>query len=253
MGRKTRYTLVFALALIVANVYTFWPAFEYGNQIIPCPSIFASKSFEIVGPTQLFGRPLFSEEQFVMAPGTTAYEIETYNSSETRNNLTSILQNPSGTNPSPNYLYQLDSFSGQVSQTPINQTGIVITFQNMTFQGIYFAKLVYKISVSSSANSASYELSFPICGDTGLIMTVGSLLYAGPLDYGEIQLAGIIINNAVALVAAALICVFLRFYWSRGKKIWVVQSSHTYVESHLENLATSTDEKFLCRECRWSK
>lgn len=220
MSRKSRYAMVFVVAILLANVYTFWPALVYGNPTIECPAIFASVSYQITGSSLVVGPPLYSYEQFLLSQGSIAYEAVSYNSTNDHNNLTRTLNFPPSSSPDSFFhLYQLDPLSGGEQGIPMNQTGVTIAYQNITFQGIYFAKVVYKISVSSSARSASYELGSSICGGTGLIMTIGSIPYGGPLDYGQIQLADILINNAIAVIVASGVCVFLRYYWyPRGEK-----------------------------------
>ena len=210
---KRRYALIFAISLLLANAYTFWPAIAYGNTPIYCPAYIADLSFSITGAAQVVGPPLYSQKQFVMSPGSVAYETETYNSTQLGNNLTGFFQSShQSSNPVTQYLWQINAFSGQFISIPANQTGVTITFQNLTFQGIHVAKFLYKIVVSRSAESASYMLVFP-CAGPGLVLTVGSIPYAGPLAYGEIQLSAIIINNAIALVGATIISIILRFYW----------------------------------------
>lgn len=219
-----RYAFVFGLALIIANAYTFWPAFAYANTSISCPSIFGNLSYDVKGATQVVGAPLYSEMQLVMRPGSTAYETATYQSD--LNNLTQLFQydypingsnfHRQGWNPVTQYLDQIDGFDGLTNQVVANETGVTITFQNITFEGIHVAKILYKITVSSSAEDASYELGAAPCW-TGLVLTVGYMSYFGPLPLGDIQQISIIINNAVALIGSTIICIVLRFYWSRPK------------------------------------
>lgn len=102
-----------------------------------------------------------------------------------------------------------------------NQTGVTITFQNKTFQGIHVAVFLYSISVDSSAKDASYELGDAPCG-TGLVLTIGDLPYAGPLAYGQVQLIGVILNNVIALAASTIACIALRFYWTRSKNRYLL-------------------------------
>ena len=56
-----RYAFVFGIGLILANVYTFWPAFAYGNRLINCPSIFGNLSYEVRGAAQVVGAPIFRD------------------------------------------------------------------------------------------------------------------------------------------------------------------------------------------------
>ena len=97
-----------------------------------------------------------------------------------------------------------------------NETGVTITFQNKTSESIHVADLLYSISVDSSATDASYEIGGAPCW-TGLVLTVGSLPYYGPLPFGRIQPIAVIINNVAALITSAIACLALRFYWSRPK------------------------------------
>jgi hypothetical protein len=212
-----RYAVVFGIGLIIANSYAFWPAFAYSGAVFNCPSILGPIWFNVTGAAQIVGPPLYSEMQMVMHPGSTAYETEVYQSN---NNLTQVFQNypPPGSNPVTQYLYQIDGFTGLEYQDQVaaNQTGVTITFQNITFQGIHVAKILYRIGVSNSANDASYELGEPPC-EAGFLLTVGSLQYAGPLAYEPVQLIAVIISNVVGLIGSTIACVALRFYWKRPK------------------------------------
>lgn len=213
-----RYAVVFGVGLIIANAYAFWPAFAYSGAVFNCPLILGPIWFEVQGAAQVVGPPLYSEMQLVMHLGSTAYETEIHRSDN--NNLTRLFQNypPPGTNPVTQYLYQIDGITGLEYQNQVaaSQTGVTITFQNITFEGIHIAKILYRIDVSNSAKDASYELGGPPC-EAGLVLTVGSLPYAGPLAYGPVQLITIIISNGVALIGSTVACVTLRFYWKRPK------------------------------------
>ncbi len=216
MSRK-RYALVFAIGLIVANGYTFWPLFAYPG-LTSCPAIFGFLDFEVGGAAQVVGAPLYSQMQLVIHPGSMAYERAVYRSEI--NNLTQLFQNypPPGSNPVTQDLYRIDGFSGSENDVSANQTGVTITFENITFESIHVAKILYNIEVSNSANYASYEIGRAPCW-TGLVLTVGYQPYAGPLPYGQIQLIAIIINNVVAIIGSTMACIALRFYWtlSRGR------------------------------------
>ncbi len=63
-----RYALVFGIGLIVANGYTFWPAFAYANTSINCPAIFGVLSYDVNGAAQVVAAPLYSEMQLVVPP-----------------------------------------------------------------------------------------------------------------------------------------------------------------------------------------
>lgn len=220
-----RYALIFAISLLVANTYTFWPAFAYADTATSCPAIFANLSYKVKGNVQVVGSPLYSEMQVVMKPGSMAYETATYQSDQ--NNLTRLFQydypiNGSnftrpGWNPVTQYLEQINGFDGLTDSVAANATGVTITFQNITFEGIHVANILYKISVSSSAEDASYELGGAPCW-TGLVLTVGNLPYFGPLAFGDIQQVSILINNALAIIGSTIACIFLRFYWTRPKR-----------------------------------
>lgn len=160
--------------------------------------------------------PLYSEMQLVMRPGSTASETATYQSDN--NNLTRLFQNeyPINGNPVTQYLDQIDGFNGLKRPVAATETGVTITFHNITFEGIHVAKILYKIVVGSSAEGASYEIGAAPCW-TGLVLTVGDQPYFGPLPFGDIQLIAIVINNSVALIGSTIVCVALRFYWSRPK------------------------------------
>ena len=210
-----RYAVIFAISLLVANGYTFWPAIVYWNTPTSCPAYIADISFSITGSTQIVGPPLYSQMQFLVKPGSTAYETETYNATRFGNNLTAYFASDHFTPYTVSqYLWMINPFSGQINPVPFNQTGITITLQNLTFQGIHVAKFLYKIAVSGSAEHASYMLAIP-CVGPGLVLTVGSIPYIGPLAYGEVQEIGIIVNNVVAFIAAAVISIALSFYWHR--------------------------------------
>ncbi|MCL5068774.1 MAG: hypothetical protein M1368_10545, partial [Thaumarchaeota archaeon] len=208
MKRKT-YALIYVLALLIANVYTFWPAVAYGNEMISCPAIIADLSYRVTGANLAVGPPLYSASQYLLHPGSVAYELEIYNSTSLGNNLTSFFRNTypyNGSTPNPSwnpaiqYLSLINGFSGLLDSVTSNQTGVSITFQNITFQGIHVAEILYKIEVSKNAPSASY--AFWLVCTPGFVLTVGSLPYSGPLPFGRIQGIAVIINNAIALAAA---------------------------------------------------
>ncbi len=213
-----RYALVFGIGLIVANAYTFWPTLAYGNSLIGCTLVIGTLSYDVKGATQVVGAPLYSEMQLVMHPGSTAFETAVYRSDN--NNLTRQFQDfPAiGSNPVVQELYQIDGSDGLIHPVLANETGVTVTFQNKTFEGIHVADLLDSISVDSSATDASYEIGGAPCW-TGLVLTVGSLPYSGPLPFGRIQPIAVIINNAAALIASTIACIALRFYWSRPKTI----------------------------------
>jgi len=154
----------------------------------------------------------------VMQQGSTAYETKSYRSDS--NNLTRVFENypPPGSNPVTQYLYQIDGFTGleYQSSAAANRTGVTITFQNITFQGIHAAKILSRIDVSHSAKDASYELGTPPCG-AGLLLTVGPLPYAGPLAYEPVQLITVMISNVIALIGSTIACFRLTLYWNRPK------------------------------------
>lgn len=209
------YALIFVVTLLVANAYTFWPAIAYGNVATSCPAYVADLSFHVSGKAQVVGPPLYSEMQIVMNPGSIAYETDVYNSTELGNNMTAFFKNSEFQQNSPEqYLWQLDPIGGEFNQVAANQTGVSITFQNLTFEGIHIARILWKIVVSNSASSSSYMLAFP-CVGPGLVLTVGSIPYSGPLPYGSVHLMGIVTNNSIALVAATVLSVVMRFYWNR--------------------------------------
>ena len=211
-----RYALVFGFVLVVANCYAFWPAVAYANGTIGCPLIFGVLSYDVKEAAQVVGPPLYSQMQLVMHPGSTAYETAIYRSDN--NNLTQLFQfySQPGRNPVTQDLYQVDGFSGLENVVAANRTGVTIRFQNITFEGIHVARILYTLDVTSSANEASYELGEAPCW-TGLVLTVGYQPYSGPLPYGQIQLIAIIINNIVALISSTIACAGLTFYWSRPK------------------------------------
>lgn len=208
-----RYCVVFALCLLGVNLYTIYPIFEVGFGPISCPAYVADLSYQVNGSASVVGSPLYSETQILMKPGSVAYETDVYNSLGFGNNLTSFFISAQfERQPVTQYLYELDFFSGETNIVAANQTGITMTFQNVTFEGIYVAKILWKIVISNSANPASYILNFP-CVGPGLVLTIGSIPYIGPLPYGSIQLAGLILNNTIGLATAAIICMSLKYYW----------------------------------------
>jgi len=209
-----RYALVFGIGLIVANGYSVWPALVYGNTLIHCPAIFAVLSYDVKGAVQVVAAPLYSEMQLVMHPGSTAFETAIYRSDA--NNLTRLFQDYPIVGSVTQGLHQFDGFGGVTSPVPANQAGVTISFENETFESIHVAYLLYGIRVDSSATDASYEIGGAPCW-TGLVLTVGSLPYSGPLPFGRIQPIAVIINNGAALVASTIACIALRSYWSRPK------------------------------------
>ena len=54
--------------MIIANSYTFWPAFAYANTSINCPAIFGVLSYDVNGAAQVVAAPLYSEMQLVVPP-----------------------------------------------------------------------------------------------------------------------------------------------------------------------------------------
>jgi hypothetical protein len=92
------------------------------------------------------GRPLYAEEQILMSLGSAAYQTYVYDSTIIHNNLTETLHGPPPLTEISGNHQELNFFSGQVTSLPINQTGITITFQNMTLQGDYLARMIYEIS-----------------------------------------------------------------------------------------------------------
>jgi hypothetical protein len=209
-----RYARVFGIGLIIANGYTFWPALAYANTLINCPAIFGTLSYEVNGAAQVVGAPLYSQMHLVMHPGSTAFETATYR--RDNNNLTRLFQGYPTVGSVTRDLNEIDGFDGLTNPVLANERGVTITFQNKTFEGIHVADLLYSISVDSSATYASYELGGAPCW-TGLVLTVGGLPYSGPLPFGQIQLMGVIINNAAALIFSTIACISLRFYWSRPR------------------------------------
>jgi hypothetical protein len=209
-----RYALVFGIGLIVANGYTFWPALAYTNTLIHCPAIFGILSYDVKGAAQIVGVPLYSEMQLVMHPGSTAFETAIYRSDA--NNLTRLFQDYPIVGSVTQDLHQFDGFGGVTSPVPANQAGVTITFENKTFESIHVAYLLYSIRVDSSATDASYEIGGAPCW-SGLVLTVGSLPYPGPLSFGRIQPIAVITSNVAALIVSMIACIALRFYWSRPK------------------------------------
>jgi hypothetical protein len=211
-----RYAVVFGIGLIIANAYAFWPTFAYSGAVFNCPAILGPIWFDVSGAAQVVGPPLYSEMQMVMHQGSTAYETKFYRSDY--NNLTRDFQNylPPGSSPVTQFLYQIDGLTGLEYQNLVaaNQTGVTITFQNITFEGIHVAKILSRIDVSDSAKDTSYELGEPPCG-AGLLLTVGPLPYAGPLAYEPVQLITVTISNLVGLTASAIACIPLKHYWNR--------------------------------------
>jgi hypothetical protein len=209
-----RYTLVFGIILIIANGYTFWPAFAYANTLIHCPAIFGILSYDVKGAAQVVAAPLYSEMQLVMHRGSTANETAIYRSDA--NNLTRLFQDFPTVGSVTQDLSQINRFDGSTNPVPANQAGVTITFENKAFEGIHLADLVYSIRVDASATDASYEIGGAPCW-TGLVLTVGSLSYSGPLPFGRVQPIAAIINNVAALIVSTIACIALRFYWSRPK------------------------------------
>ena len=205
---------MFGIGLIIANSYTFWPAFAYANTLIHCPAIFGNLSYDVKGAAQVVGAPLYSQMQLVVHPGSTAFETAIYRSDS--NNLTRLFQDYPTVGSVTQDLSQINGFDGLTNPVPANERGVTITIQDKTFEGIHVANLLYGISVDGSATDASYEIGGAPCS-TGLVLTVGSLPYSGPLPFGQIQLIGVIINNATALIASTIACLTLRVYLSRSK------------------------------------
>ena len=204
-----RYAAIFAVCLLFANVYTFWPAFAYGNTAINCPSIFGQLSINVSGGKEIVGSPLYSETQVVTQPNSILYATFTYSSEP--NNLSQLLKPPF--NPP---LWRINPFSGVYNGVPTAASGVSVSFQNITFQGEHVARVLYQINVSKSA-SGTYELGEWPCW-TGILLTVGYFPYFGPIPYGVVQLMGIIIDNIIALLVAVLACVMLRFYWQKSSR-----------------------------------
>ena len=225
MSRSKTYAFVFILSLLVANIYTFSPAFEYANRPIMCPAIFwNSQSMEATEFAQDLGAPLYSVQQALMKQGTSAYLIESYDSTGMGNNLTRLLKGYY--QDSFTFLEKLNALNGgQTSQVPANETGVSIVIENVTFPSIYHAKLVYRITVQANASAASYLLDYPACGNPGFVLTVGAIPYIGPLPYGIVQPIEVLVNNAIALVVATVASLLLARYWSRKdkKKITIAQ------------------------------
>ena len=209
-----RYALVFGIVLIIANGYTFWPALAYGNSLISCTLIFGILSYDVKGAVQVVGAPLYSEMQLVMQSGSIANETAIYRSDN--NNLTQLFQDYPTSNSVTQYLNKIDGFSGLINPVPASETGVTITLQNKTFDGIHVAYLLYSIRADSSATGASYEIGRAPCW-TGLVLTIGSQPYSGPLPFGRVQPIAVIINNVAALIVSTIACIALRFYWSRPK------------------------------------
>jgi hypothetical protein len=209
-----RYALVFGIGLIVANGYTFWPALAYANTLIHCPPIFGVLSYDVKGAAQVVAAPLYSEMQLVMQPGSTAFETAIYRSDA--NNLTRLFKDYPIVGSVTQDLRQINGLDGLTNPVPANQAGVTITFENKTFESIHVADLLYSIRVDSSATDASYELGGEPCW-TGLVLTVGSLPYSGPLPFGRIQPIAVIINNGAAVIASTIACIALRLHWWRPK------------------------------------
>ncbi len=138
-----RYALVFGIVLIIANGYTFWPALAYGNSLISCTLIFGILSYDVKGAVQVVGAPLYSEMQLVMQSGSIANETAIYRSDN--NNLTQLFQDYPTSNSVTQYLNKIDGFSGLINPVPASETGVTITLQNKTFDGIHVAYLLYSI------------------------------------------------------------------------------------------------------------
>jgi len=206
-----RYALVVGIGLMVANGYTFWPTLAYGNSPIGCTQVIGTLSYNVKGAAQIVGAPFYFEMQLVMPLGSTALETAIYRSDS--DNLTRLFKDyPAiGSNPVTQDLYRIDGFSGLTNPVLANETGVTITFQNKTFESIHVADLLYSINVDSSAPDASYEIGRAPCW-TGLVLTVGSLPYSGPLSFGRIQPSAVIINNGTALIVSTIACIVLRFY-----------------------------------------
>jgi len=209
-----RYALVFGIGLIVANGYTFWPALAYANTWTSCPAIFGILSYDVKGAAQVVGSPLYSEMQLVMHPGSTAFETAIYQSDA--NNLTRLFQVYPTVGSVTQDLHQIDGFDGLTNPVPANQAGVTITFENKTFESIHVANLLYSIRVDNSSTDASYEIGGGPCW-TGLVLTVGSFPYSGPLPIGRIQAIAVIINDGAAVIASTIACIALRLHLWRPK------------------------------------
>jgi hypothetical protein len=217
--RPRSYAVIYLLVLLVANLYTFIPGIESENAVYHCPSIFGQLSYEISGAAEVVGPPLFAEEQLIVRPGATAYETMVFKSD--LNNLTSLLGSsypvngssftPSGWNPVTQSLQQISIFGWASGFVSAKVAGVAITFQNITFQGIHVADVLYKISANESAELATYDIGYGLCW-TGLILTVGYLPFVEALDYGIVQPIGIIVNNAIALIFATIISLAMKTY-----------------------------------------
>jgi hypothetical protein len=217
--RKKVYALILVAGLIIATALFLAPSIIYGGGFIyGCPPEVGQLSFKISNYTQLVGPPLFSQEQFVITPGTTTYVTFIWNATSNGNNAINwFTGTPPITGFNYTYLPRINSLTGEFDGLPTQQDGVIDEFQNITFQGTYIARILYKISLSPIATPATYELVYSC--DYHLLMTVGSLPYWGPLFYGVVQPMELIFNVAISLVGSSLLITILKIHYSDPKKV----------------------------------
>jgi hypothetical protein len=210
-----RYALIYLVSLVVANTYAFWPAGAYGNEAVNCPAIIASFSFQVVGASQSVGPPLYSADQFLFQPGSSGYELGTYNSTNFGNNLTAMFE--SGFNPLALSIGKINDYSGELNYESSKQTGLTIAFQNMTLEGSFVVKIRLKITVTSDAPTARFAVG-TVC-TAGYILTVGSIPYFGPLPHGSVQPLSIILSNSIALIGATAVSILVPIFYRKKMAI----------------------------------
>lgn len=221
------YVLIFVLAFLAAAGFYIWPVFAFSGAH-SCPAVLADLSFQISGSNpiasgfggpgyhhEVVGQPLFSQTQLVLQPSYVAYITYVYDSTMLGNNMTEPLSGFGSPPYTVAFLYRIDPWTGQFEEVAANQTGVSFTLLGTYFsQSDTIARQIWEVSISKSAEPASYALAIP-CGTPGLVLTVGSLPYWGPIQWSSPQLSDFLVNVAVALVGATAISVALRWYWRR--------------------------------------
>ena len=204
-GNASRYFLIFFVFSLAAVSYWAWPGFAYSGPH-SCPADIANLSFQVYGSSKILGPPLFSEEQVLLTTPSTVYIVFLYNSPG--NNLTQLFSEPHELGTS-NVLWIPNPFTGEVEWVTNNSTGTSVSYVNVTYQGIHSARVLYKIQANGSAQGYTYLLAIP-CITPGLLVTIGSIPYWGPLPFGELQLFALLIDLGVSFVFAAIVCLVLR-------------------------------------------
>ena len=195
MAMDGRLRTILAVAFVVALAYDVWLGMGANQGLTTCPPLIgtADFSFTTYGFQFVVGEPLFSGQQLVLAPGTTASVVITISSVD---NLSQYFQATgpafftASSNPFNAGSYVIDS--SRTYRTSVgwnndvispNETGI--TIEETSFERVSDYKYigVYDVSASRDARQGVYMMPMFFDGwCSPYYLTIGAFPYTGDLE-----------------------------------------------------------------------